>query len=121
MNLIQMQADLHRAPAVCAMADLLTCNGRWPDKHMRHTVVGTLTILTAFINEHGEVFENERGGRVKHATMDVIDEIVELPGFAWALTEVGWASVDDEGMTFGRNLNVDAPVDGRTSTNVERV
>lgn len=132
---IKMRTDLYRDPKVCLIAEaLLDPSGdlsKFVSQHlqcdmavtrnvMRNVTVGALVTVWGIMRL--------RGKRVgvdlvcSKATVAILDDIAELPGFGQAMASVGWVAETDEGVVFPRffdDYNVD-PTDKKASSSAER-
>ena len=110
-----MRTDLYRDPRVSIMADILMV-GAGPLAHyvnqncqcdmvvtrnvMRNAAVGALLSVWGIARQRGR-----RDGDdlcIDNATMEVVDDICELPGFGEAMGECGWLTESDKGLVFPR-------------------
>ena len=124
-----MRTDLYRDPKVCMIADHLLDDdsdlARYVNQNcqrnmtvtrnvMRNVTVGALVTLWGVTRHRGK-----RDGDdlvIRSATINIIDDIVDLPGFGNALEAVGWAYETDEGVIFPRffeEMNTDPNEDAK--------
>jgi len=132
---VKMRTDLYRDPKVCVMAEILTRPNGLLASHvsrflsrdmavtrhmMRHAVVGALSTVWGVARVRGK-----RDGSdlvIRGVTIDVINDISDLPGFGEAMAEVGWVTVTEEGIVFPRfyeEFNTD-PESSKKSADAER-
>lgn len=128
---IKMRTDLYRDPKVCLIADaLMNPDGelsRYVNQHCqrymtvtrnvtRNVTVGALVAVWGVARQSGR---RERDDLViRGATVSIVDDICEIPGFGDAMESVGWVRQSTEGVVFPNffaEMNVD-PV----SKNAER-
>lgn len=132
---IKMRTDLYRNPKVCVMADLLmSADGelaRYVDQHkqramtvtrnvMRNVTVGALVSIWGVMRTQGKPIGEDLF--CSHATISVLDDISELPGFGAAMAHIGWVVESADGLTFPRffsDHNVD-PEEAAKKKNAER-
>lgn len=132
---IKMRTDLYRNPKVCVMADLLmSADGelaRYVDQHkqramtvtrnvMRNVTVGALVSIWGVMRTQGKPIGEDLF--CSHATISVLDDISELPGFGAAMAHIGWVVESYDGLTFPRffsDHNVD-PEEAAKKKNAER-
>lgn len=132
---IKMRTDLYRDPKVCLMADnLLDRDGKLSlfvsqitqrdmcvtRNVMRNVTVGALVTVWGVARHRGKRVDDDL--LVRDATISVVDDIAELPGFGDAMESVGWAVQSEEGLVFPRffeEFNVEPGIDARES-NAER-
>lgn len=112
---IKMRTDLYRDPKVCKIADILLD----PDGPLasyvsqncqrdmtvtrnvtRNVTVGALVTLWGVTRHRGKRYEDDLVLRKIDA--DVIDDIVDIPGFGEAMLAVGWAEVRGGDLVFPR-------------------
>jgi hypothetical protein len=86
---IKMRVDLPADPAVVRMAAILGID--------RFAVVGRLHSVWGWADAHAD-----RHGRVTLVSHDWIDSLSQRPGFAAAMSQVGWLETTDAGLTFPR-------------------
>ena len=132
---IKMRTDLYRDPKVCVMADLLM-DAESDLSHfvsqncqrditvtrnvMRNAVVGALVSVWGVFRLRGK----RSGGDlvVRGATIAVIDDVADIPGFGDSMASVGWVDDAADGVVFSRffdDYNVD-PVADVKAKNAER-
>lgn len=132
---IKMRVDLYRDPKVCVMADeLLNADGdlaRYVDQntqsHMsvtrnvtRNATVGALVTVWGVMRHRGKRDGDDLVCR--GASLMVLDDIADLPGFGAAMESVGW--VEEKGNdivfpSFFEEYNVD-PQDKKNASSAER-
>lgn len=110
---IKMRTDLYRDPKVCVIADLLISPdgdlARYVDQHcqrhmtitrnvMRNVTVGALVTVWGVTRLRGK--RNGDDLVLRHATLSVIDDMADLPGFGEAMASVEWAIETAEGVVF---------------------
>lgn len=81
---IKMRVDLRDDPAVFAMSDALDIS----ELH----VIGSLFCFWAWADKHAV------DGRVDGASPRLVDKVSMTPGFADAMTQVGWLQFDERGL-----------------------
>lgn len=131
----KMRTDLYRDPKVCMMADMLMDEegdlGRFVNQNrqrdmtvtrnvMRNATVGALVSVWGVFRHRGKRVDDDLF--VAGATLDVIDDVSDMPGFGQAMSSVGWAVESEEGVVFPRffeDYNVD-PVEELKKKNAER-
>lgn len=112
---IRMRSDLYRDPKVLVIADdLMRGDGllaRYVNQNvqsdmavtrnvMRNAVVGALVSVWGVMRRRGK-----RSGlhlTVARATLSVLDDISEMPGFGYAMAESGWVKEVGQGLLFPR-------------------
>jgi hypothetical protein len=110
---IKMRTDLYRNPKICIIADfLMKADGKLA-RHieqnngqkmgvmrnvMRNVTVGALVTLWGVTRRQGKRVDDDLF--IKYATLDVIDDISDLPGFGEAMECVGWAEQTGDGVIF---------------------
>lgn len=110
---IKMRTDLYRDPKVLVIADaLMRIDGdlaRYVNQNlqrnmsvtrcvMRNAVVGALVSVWGVMRHRGK-----RAGDdllALRVTLQVLDDIADLPGFGEAMEESGWVSQTDSGLVF---------------------
>ena len=112
---IKMRTDLYRDPKVIVMAGLLNEKdgplGRYVNQFCqrdvsvtsnvtRCAVVGALVAVWGVARHQGK--RDCHDLVLQDVTLDVIDEICDLPGFGVAMDAVGWIVDDPEGLRFPR-------------------
>lgn len=112
---IKMRTDLYRDPKVCKIADILldpegplacyvsqNCQRDMTITRnaLRNVTVGALVTLWGVTRHRGKRYEDDLVLRKIDA--DVIDDIVDIPGFGEAMLAVGWAEVRGEDLVFPR-------------------
>jgi len=120
---VKMRTDLYRDPKVSLMADLLMsedgalaafvgqmtqCGMAVTRNVMRNTVVGALVSTWGVMRLRG--VPNGIDLECAGATVEVIDDIADLPGFGVAMASVGWVLETPESLVFPRffeSYNVD--------------
>jgi hypothetical protein len=108
---IKMRTDLYRDPKVCMIADALMhedgelaryvsqncqCDMTVTRNVMRNVTVGALVTLWGVTRHRGK--RNGDDLVIAGATLSIIDDITDLPGFGAALASVGWAVDADDGV-----------------------
>lgn len=132
---IKMRTDLYRDPKVCLIADaLLDPSGdlaQFVNQHLQCDMAVTRNVMRnvtvgALVTVWGVM--RLRGKRIgvdlvcSKATVSVLDDMAELPGFGQAMSSVGWVEETEEGVVFPRffdDYNVD-PTDKKASSAAER-
>lgn len=132
---IKMRTDLYRDPKVCVIADLLLSSdgelARYVSQNMqrdiavtrnvtRNATVGALVTVWGVMRLRGR----RKGSDLfcPFASLSVIDDIADLPGFGDAMASVGWAYQSDDGLVFPRffeEYNAD-PAEKNPSPSAER-
>lgn len=130
-----MRTDLYRDPKVCVMADILIdpdgalaryvnqncqCNMVVTRNVMRNVTVGALVAVWGVMRLRGKRYEDDLV--CNGATVSVIDDIAEMPGFGDAMRQVGWVQDTESGIVFPRffeDYNVD-PEETAKKKNAER-
>lgn len=132
---IKMRTDLYRDPKVSLMADHLMCDDseltryvtRYNERYMsvtrnvmRNVVIGALVSVWGVMRHQGKRYENDL--HCEGATLSVIDDISDLPGFGAAMLAAGWLVKTESGLEFPKFFEShNASVKGRESlTNAER-
>ena len=110
---VKMRTDLYRDPKVIIIADIIGDPqgelGRYVDQNTRskmnvtrnvtrNVTVGALVTLWGTLRHNGK--RNGDDLVVAGATLSVVDDIVDLPGFGEALGVVGWAREDEDCIVF---------------------
>lgn len=131
----KMRTDLYRDPKVCLIADALLDPGselaRFVGQHMQRDMTVTRNVtrnatVGALVTVWGVM--RLRGKRIgvdlvcAKATLAVLDDMADLPGFGAAMASVGWVEETAEGVVFPNffdALNVD-PEDKKVSSAAER-
>jgi hypothetical protein len=108
-----MKTDLPRDPKVVMMADYLLNPGGELARHvcqmcqcdmsvtrnvMRNAVTGALVTLWGVTRNRGKRYGNDL--RLKNVTVDILDEIADLPGIGGAMCLVGWAVESGKDLVF---------------------
>jgi hypothetical protein len=132
---IKMRTDLYRDPKVCLIADrLLDSEGalaRYVSQNMqrnmsvtrnvmRNVTVGALVTLWGVTRHRGKRIDDDL--LVRSASISVVDDIADLPGFGEAMESVGWVIQTDEGIVFPHffeEFNVEPGMDQKQA-NAER-
>lgn len=132
---IKMRTDLYRDPKVCAIADLLMDEdgelAAYVNQNMqrdmtvtrnvmRNVTVGALVSVWGVMRHRGKRVNNDL--RVSAATVAVVDDIADLPGFGDAMASVGWVVESDNSIVFPNffeEMNVD-PAEELRAKNAER-
>lgn len=101
---IKMRTDLYRDPKVSAMADHLmdgrSLMARYVNQHTqaslnvtrnvtRNAVIGALLSVWGVMRHRGKKIDADLV--LKDASLDVLDDVADLPGFGRAMARVGWA------------------------------
>lgn len=112
---IKMRTDLYRDPKVCVMAELLADPGgelaryvnQFSQRHMsvtrnvmRNVTVGALVSVWGVMRTRGKPENDDLV--CKGVTVSVLDDIADLPGFGFAMQEVGWVVQIEDGIVFPR-------------------
>ncbi len=132
---IKMRTDLYRDPKVCRIAERLADPtgelarfvSRYCQRDMtvtrnvtRNVTVGALVTVWGVTRHQGKRVGDDL---VLHgATISVVDDIADLPGFGSAMESVGWLVESDDGLVlpgFFRELNTEPSVDNKVK-NAER-
>ena len=132
---VKIRTDIYRDPKVCIMADLLSKDGgplacyvaqmRGRDMCVTRNVTRNVTV-GALVTVWGVT--RHRGKRdgddlvIRSATLNLIDDIADLPGLGDAMAAVGWAIECEEGLVFPRffaEFNSDPSVSAKEK-NAER-
>lgn len=110
---IKMRTDLYRDPKVCIMAEVLSQDEGSLAKFVsqncqrdmtvtrnvtRNAIVGSLVTVWGTVRHTGKRIGNDL--LIKNATIHVIDDIADLPGFGEAMESVGWVVETAEGIVF---------------------
>jgi hypothetical protein len=110
---IKMRTDLYRDPKVILMADALTEDGgplaRYVTQNCqcdmavtrnvtRNATVGALVSVWGVARHRGERQCDDL--MVPDATLEVVDDIADLPGFGHAMERCGWLIQTPEGLLF---------------------
>lgn len=132
---IKMRTDLYRDPKVCIIADYLMRKdgelARYVDQNcqrdmtvtrnvMRNVTVGALVSVWGVMRQQGRA--NGSALMCAGVSIEVIDDIADLPGFGAAMALAGWVEETDEGIEFPRFFdehNVD-PVTSKAAASAER-
>lgn len=132
---VKMRTDLYRDPKVCVMADRLMDEdgdlARYVDQNrqrqmtvtrnvMRNVTVGALVTVWGVTRHRGKRIGDDL--LIRGATVSVVDDIADLPGFGEAMQSVGWAVETEEGVVFPAfftEYNADPSEDSREK-NAER-
>ena len=125
---IKMRTDLYRDPKVCCMAEFLFSEEQREmgvtrnalRNVMRNATVGALVAVWGVARHRGKRINDDLV--IRGATISVIDDIAELPGFGDAMAKVEWAQETDEGIVFPsffEEFNVEPTYDKKNS-NAER-
>ncbi len=132
---IKMRTDLYRDPKVCAIADqLMHQHGELAEyvnqncqramavtrNVMRNVTVGALVSVWGVMRLRGKRVNDDLV--LKTATLWIIDDLAEIPGFGKALESVGWVEADEAGIVFPNffsEYNVDPNADANAK-NAER-
>ena len=108
---IKMRTDLYRDPKVCIIADALLDSDGDLARHVsqvtgrdmsvtrnvtRNVTVGALVTLWGVTRHTGK--RNGDDLFIAGATLSVLDDITDVPGFGEALQRVGWADEDESGV-----------------------
>jgi hypothetical protein len=130
---IKMRTDLYRDPKVCMIADHLLDRdsdlARYVNQHCqrdmtvtrnvtRNVTVGALVAVWGVTRHRGK--RNGDDLFIKNATLAIIDDICDLPGFGEAMASVGWAVESDQGIVFPnffQEFNADPHSDTRQKAN----
>lgn len=128
---IKMRTDLYRDPKVCMIADaLMSPEGalaRYVDQNeqrnmtitrnvLRNATVGSLVTVWGVMRLRGR--RNGDDLVCAKATLVIIDDIAEMPGFGAAMQSVGWVEETDDGLVFNnffKELNTDPCTPKRTA------
>jgi hypothetical protein len=120
---IKMRTDLYRDPKVCLIADMLghpesdlskfvnqncQCDMSVTRNVTRNAVVGALVSVWGVLRHRGK--REKMDLVVRGATLFVIDDLADLPGFGEAMEHVGWVVDSPEGLVlphFFEEFNVD--------------
>ena len=132
---IKMRTDLYRDPKVIVIAEMLMAKdsdlGRYVSQNCQRDMTVTRNVtrnvtVGALVSVWGVT--RHRGKRdgddlvMPGVTLDVIDDISDVPGFGRAMERVGWAVQTDKGVKFPRffsEFNTDPSLDAKSS-NAER-
>jgi hypothetical protein len=132
---IKMRTDLYRDPKVCVIADALLAPGgdlaRYVNQNLqrdmtvtrnvtRNATVGALVTVWGVMRLRGKRNGNDLA--CAHASLEVIDDIADLPGLGNAMAMVGWVVETESGITFPRffdDYNAD-PTEKKHSSAAER-
>ncbi len=132
---VKMRTDIYRDHRVCVIADILgDPNGdlnRYVNQNcgsdmvvtrnaLRNVTVGALVTLWGVTRHRGKRYGDDL--HLKGCTLQVLDDIADLPGIGQAMAAVDWAIETDEGVVLPRfftEYNSD-PGKGNDSTNAER-
>lgn len=132
---IKMRTDLYRDPKVIAIAAKLMEPGSSLDRHvsqvnqcdmsvtrnvMRNVTVGALVTVWGVTRHQGK--RNGDDSVLERTTLDVIDDLVDIPGFGSALASVGWVIEEANSLRFPRFFeihNID-PLEDQREKNRER-
>lgn len=126
---IKMRTDLYRDPKVCVIADFLLASGSELAAYvnqnkqrdmtvtrnvMRNAVVGALVTVWGVTRHRGK--RNDNDLVIHGCTLNVVDDVADLPGFGDAMSKVGWAVESSEGVVFPHffeEYNVDPSDDAK--------
>lgn len=112
---IKMRTDLYRDPKVCMMADFLADPegelGRFVNQNCRrdmtvtrnvtrNAVVGALLSVWGVARHRGKIDGCDLF--LRGATLAVVDDLADLPGFGDAMASIGWAVQEKKGVVFPR-------------------
>ncbi len=112
---IKMRTDLYRDPKVCVIADLLLDPESDLARHvnqncqrdmtvtrnvLRNVTVGALLTVWGIMRMRGKRTSDDL--MVRNASLSVIDDVADVPGFGGAMNAVGWAIETPEGLVFPR-------------------
>lgn len=132
---IKMRTDLYRDPKVCLIADaLLAPDGelaRFVNQNLqrdmavtrnvtRNVTVGALVTVWGVMRQRGKRSGNDLFCPM--ATLAVIDDMADMPGFGHAMESVGWAIEIGDGVVFPHffdDYNVD-PAEQKSTLAAER-
>ena len=132
---IKMRTDLYRDPKVCLIADALMAPdgelARFVSQNLqremavtrnvtRNVTVGALVTVWGVMRQRGKRSGNDLFCTM--ATLAVIDDMADLPGFGHAMESVGWAVETDNGVVFPHffdDYNVD-PSEQKSTLAAER-
>jgi len=132
---IKIRTDLYRDPKVCMIADLLMSKDGDLNKYvnqnmqrdmtvtrnvMRNVTVGALVSVWGVMRTRGKRESNDLSAR--GVTVNVLDDIADLPGFGEAMEESGWVKQTDDGVVFPNffeEFNAD-PAEKMKAMNAER-
>jgi hypothetical protein len=132
---IKMRTDLYRDPKVCLIAEILDsgdgqlaryvnqntgCDMSVTRNVTRNATVGALVTVWGVMRLRGK--RNGDDLVCQMATIEVLDDIADLPGFGSAMASVGWVVETETGVTFPRffeDYNVD-PAEKTPSSAAER-
>lgn len=110
---IKMRTDLYRDPKVCLLADRLMdmkgdlaayvrqnthCDMAVTRNVMRNVTVGALVTVWGVTRHRGKRYENDL--IIHGASVSIIDDIADLPGFGEAMQHVGWVVQTEDGLKF---------------------
>jgi hypothetical protein len=110
---IKMRTDLYRDPKVCIIADILIskdgelaryvnqncrCDMAVTRNVTRNATVGALVTVWGVLRHRGKRVGDDLF--IKGATVQVIDDIADLPGFGSAMLDAGWVVDTDKGLKF---------------------
>jgi hypothetical protein len=132
---IKMRTDLYRDPKVCLIAEILDsgdgqlaryvnqntgCDMSVTRNVTRNATVGALVTVWGVMRLRGK--RNGDDLVCQMATIEVLDDIADLPGFGSAMASVGWVVETETGVTFPRffeDYNVD-PAEKTLSSSADR-
>lgn len=122
---VKMRTDLYRDPKVVVMADAVARGPAGRDSNVtrnvtRNAVVGALVTVWGVLRHSGKRRDDDLV--VPHASLQVIDDICELPGMGDAMQLIGWVSCGASELIFPaffREHNVD-PEESKSAKNAER-
>ena len=132
---IKMRTDLYRDPKVCLMADLLLDVegelGRYVNQNRqrdmtvtrnvtRNATVGALVTVWGICRIRGKRIDNDL--LISGASISIIDDIADLPGFGTAMKQVGWVVETKRGLIFPRFFEEynSEPTPAQSLSNAER-
>ena len=132
---IKMRSDLYRDPRVIRMAEILDDTrgdlGRYVNQQcqcdmsvtrnvLRNATVGALVSVWGVFRQRGKKVGDDLVCR--YATIAVVDDVADMPGFGSAMAAVGWVVEKTDSVVFPRffeDYNAD-PADAKPSSAAER-
>lgn len=126
-----MRTDLYRDPKVIRIAELLEeeegllaqyvnqntqCNMRVTRNVTRNATVGSLLSIWGLVRHRGK---RKRDDLIIKCTLEIVDQITEMPGFGDAMRQVGWIIKDGENLIFP-NYYSEMNTEPGAQTNAER-
>jgi len=132
---IKIRTDIYRDPKVCLMAEHLESSDGDLARYVRqnkqrdmavtrnvtrHAIVGCLVTVWGVIRHRGK--RECDNATLPGVTVNVLDDIADIPGFGEAMESVGWVEQTEEGIVFPNyygNYNSE-PSSSKAMTALER-